>query len=82
MLVSLDGAVHGLPVGPGLPNLQNFWARKMYNAINTLVVANDQRLILACDQRWASFPPEVTVKSLPLPTNLKIVMVTLFSLPA
>jgi hypothetical protein len=24
-------------------------------------------------QRWASFPPEVTVKSLPLPTNLKIV---------
>jgi hypothetical protein len=33
-------------------------------------------------QRWASFPPEVTVKSLPLPTNLKIVTVTSFSLPA
>jgi hypothetical protein len=38
--------------------------------------------LVACDQRWASFPPEVTVKSLPLPTNLKIVMVTSFSLPA
>jgi hypothetical protein len=33
-------------------------------------------------QRWASFPPEVKVKSLPLPTNLKIVTVTSFSLPA
>jgi hypothetical protein len=33
-------------------------------------------------QRWASFPLEVTVKSLPLPTNLKIVTVTSFSLPA
>jgi hypothetical protein len=32
-------------------------------------------------QRWASFPPEVTVKSLPLPTNLKIVTVTSLSLP-
>jgi hypothetical protein len=33
-------------------------------------------------QRWASLPPEVTVKSLPLPTNLKIVTVNWFSLPA
>jgi hypothetical protein len=33
-------------------------------------------------QRWSSFPPEVTVKSLPLPANLKIVTVTWFSLPA
>jgi hypothetical protein len=33
-------------------------------------------------QRWASLPPEVTVKLLPLPTNLKIVTVTLFLLPA
>jgi hypothetical protein len=33
-------------------------------------------------QRWASLPPEVTFKSLPLPTNLKIVTVTSFSLPA
>jgi hypothetical protein len=24
----------------------------MYYTINTLVVANDQRLILACDQDW------------------------------
>jgi hypothetical protein len=34
------------------------------------------------DQRWASLPLEVTVKSLPLPTNLKIVTVNSFSLPA
>jgi hypothetical protein len=33
-------------------------------------------------QRWASVPTEVTVKSLLLPTNLKIVTVTSFSLPA
>jgi hypothetical protein len=33
-------------------------------------------------QSWASLPPEVTVKSLPLPTNLKIVTVNSFSLPA
>jgi hypothetical protein len=33
-------------------------------------------------QRWASLPPEVTVKSLPLPTNLKNVTVNSFSLPA
>jgi hypothetical protein len=52
MLVRFDGAVQGLPVGPGLPNLQNFWARKMHYAINTLVVANDQRLILAADIDW------------------------------
>jgi hypothetical protein len=32
--------VHGLPIGPGLPNLQNFSARKMYYTINTLVVAS------------------------------------------
>jgi hypothetical protein len=32
------------------------------------------------NQRWASLPPEVTVKSLPLPTNLKIVTVNSFSL--
>jgi hypothetical protein len=38
--------------------------------------------VLLHSQRWASFPPEVTVKSLPLLTNLKIVTVTLFSLPA
>jgi hypothetical protein len=34
------------------------------------------------NQRWASFSPEVMVKSLPLTTNLKIVRVTSFSLPA
>jgi hypothetical protein len=37
---------------------------------------------IALVQRWASLPPEVTVKSLPLTTNLKIVTVTSFSLPA
>jgi hypothetical protein len=34
------------------------------------------------EQRWASLPPEVTVKLLPVPTNLKIVTVNSFSLPA
>jgi hypothetical protein len=51
-LIRFDGAVHGFPVGPGLPNLQNFCARKMHYAINALVVANDQRLILAANLDW------------------------------
>jgi hypothetical protein len=47
-----------------------------------LSLRNEIQERLANSQRWASFPPEVTVKSLPLPTNLKIVTVTSFSLPA
>jgi hypothetical protein len=52
MLVRFDGAPRGIPVGPGFPNRQNFFTRKMFYGINTMVVANDRKLIVALDKDW------------------------------
>jgi DDE superfamily endonuclease len=52
MFVRFDGAPRGIPVGPGLPNLQNFFTRKMFYGINVMVLGNDKRLILALDVDW------------------------------
>lgn len=52
MFVRFDGAVRGLRQGPGLPNLQNFFTRKLFYGIPTMVVANDLKLIHALDVDW------------------------------
>jgi hypothetical protein len=44
MFVCFDGAPRGIPVGPGFPNQQNFFTRKVFYGINTCVVANDCKL--------------------------------------
>jgi hypothetical protein len=50
LLVCCDGAPHGIPVGPCFPNRQNFFTRKMFYGINTMVVAYDFKLIVALNE--------------------------------
>jgi DDE superfamily endonuclease len=52
MLVRFDGAPRSIPEGPGLPNLQNFFTRKMFYGLNAMVIANDRKLILGLDVDW------------------------------
>jgi DDE superfamily endonuclease len=52
MFVRFDGAPRGIPEGPGFPNKQSFFTRKMFYGINTMVVANDKKLILGLDIDW------------------------------
>lgn len=42
----------GLPVGPGLPEQQNFITRKRFPGINAMVIGNDRKLICALDVDW------------------------------
>ena len=52
MIARFESAPKGLPEGPGYPNQNSFFTRKMCYGINTLVVANDQHLICALDRDW------------------------------
>ena len=44
-----DGYVRGIPVGPGLPNQQNFVSRKLFKSINALIIGDDRKLIRGID---------------------------------
>lgn len=52
MIVFFDHKVKGIPVGPGLPNQQNFFTRKGRYGINTMVIANDKKIIHCIDAEW------------------------------
>ena len=52
MIACFESAPKGLPEGPGYPNQNSFFTRKMCYGINTLVVTNDQHLICALDRDW------------------------------
>ncbi len=52
MIVFFDQKVKGIPRGAGLPNQQNFFTRKGRYGINTMIIANDQKLIHALDAEW------------------------------
>ena len=52
MIVFFDNKVKGLPRGRGLANQNNFHTRKGRYGINTMIVANDQKLIYALDVEW------------------------------
>ncbi len=52
MLARMECAPRGLPEGPGLPNQQSFWTRKMCHAINCMVIGDDRHLIRFLDRDW------------------------------
>lgn len=61
MLARLEDVPRDLPVGPGLPNKQNFWTRKSCPAINCLVLGDHKGRILDIDADWHGAAHDATI---------------------